>query len=139
MRVVPIALSLLLTPLLLPAQQGQGPRRFGGPTIEELTTALSLTADQQLKIRPMLDKFGEDTRGARNVIMTNMQKVRNGEATREEVQAENSAAMMVVRDYMEGLNKDIRGVLTPDQVKLFDAWLAERARRMAEMRRPPGG
>lgn len=138
MRTLPLLTLLVAAAPLLPAQQGQGPRRFGGPNIEELTATLNLDSAQQEKIRPMLDRFAADTKGAREVMMGNMQKVRNGETTREAVQAENAAAMMVVRDYAEGLNKEIRAVLRPDQVKLFDEYLAERARRMAEMRRPPG-
>lgn len=139
MRTLRVLALLFVTAASLSAQQGQGPRRFGGPTIEELTSALNLDAAQQARIKPMLEKFAADTRGAREVMMGNMQKVRNGETTREAVQAENAAAMMVVRDYAEGLNKDIRAVLTPEQAKLFDEYLAERARRMAEMRRPPQG
>jgi len=139
MRTLRLFALLLATAPLLSAQQGQGPRRFGAPDIEELTTLLNLDAAQQGKIKPMLEKFGADTKGAREVMMANMQKVRNGETTREAVQPENAAAMMVVRDFAEGLNKDIRGVLRPDQAKAFDDYLAERARRMAEMRRPPLG
>jgi len=135
-------LSLMFALLLsfasnLPAQQGQGGRRFG-MAIEELTEKLQLDSAQQEKIRPMVTKFEADTKGARETMMGNMQKVRNGETTREAVQVENGMAMMVVREHLDTLNKGIRGVLRPDQIKVFDEWLAERARRMAEMRRPPG-
>ena len=121
----------------LPAQQGSGGRRFG-MALDELKQKLELDSAQEAKIAPMVTKFEADTKGAREAIMANMQKVRNGETTREAVQVENGMAMMVVRDHMEGLTKEIRTVLRPDQIKVFDEWLAERARRMAEMRRPPG-
>ena len=121
----------------LPAQQGSGGRRFG-MALDELKQKLELDSAQEAKIKPMVAKFEEDTKGAREAIMANMQKVRNGETTREAVQVENGMAMMVVREHMEGLTKQIRTVLRPDQIKVFDEWLAERARRMAEMRRPPG-
>ena len=49
------------------------------------------------------------------------------ETTREAVQAENQAAMMVVRDNRQSLNQAIRACLTPEQQKEFDAWLAELA------------
>ena len=121
----------------LPAQQGSGGRRFG-MALDELKQKLELDSAQEAKIKPMVAKFEEDTKGAREAIMANMQKVRNGETTRDAVQVENGMAMMVVQDHMEGLTKEIRTVLRPDQIKIFDEWLAERARRMAEMRRPPG-
>ena len=73
----------------------------------------------------------------RESMRANMEKVRNGQATREEVQAENGMAMMVVAESMKGLMKDIRPVLRADQVKTLDDWIAERQRRMAEMRRAP--
>lgn len=135
-----VASVVLAAPLA--AQQGPpgGPGGRGGMgmmSIEELSTRLKLDESQKTKVKALLDKFTADTKGARETIMGNMQAVRNGETTREAVEGENQAAMMVVREYMDGLNKEIRTCLTPDQVKEFDAYLAERAQRMGN-RRPPG-
>jgi hypothetical protein len=130
------ALALLVSPLA--AQQGQagGPRRFG-MALEELQEKLQLDSAQKARIQPMVAKFEADTKGARESMRANMEKVRNGQATREEVQAENGMAMMVVAESMNALMKDVRPVLRADQLKTLDEWIAERQRRMAEMRRPP--
>jgi Spy/CpxP family protein refolding chaperone len=106
-------------------------------SLEELRDRLQLDSSQVAKIKPMLEKFAADTKGARETMRSNMQKVRNGETTREAVQAENQAAMMVIREHLDALNKDIRACLTPEQQKEFDAWIAERAARMKQMGRPP--
>ena len=137
MRTAVFSALLVFSASLVTAQQGPGGRRFG-MAIEDLTEKLQLDSTQQERIRPLIGKFEADTRGARETMMGNMQKVRNGETTREAVQVENGMAMMVVREHLDTLTKRVRGVLRPDQIKLFDEWLAERARRMAEMRRPPG-
>jgi hypothetical protein len=136
MRTTVLAALFVLSAGILSAQQGPGGRRFG-MAIEELTEKLQLDSTQQEKIRPLISKFEADTKGARETMMGNMQKVRNGETTREAVQVENGMAMMVVREHLDTLTKSVRAVLRPDQIKVFDEWLAERARRMAEMRRPP--
>jgi hypothetical protein len=130
------ALALLVSPLA--AQQGQpaGPRRFG-MALEELQEKLQLDSAQKARIQPMVAKFEADTKGARESMRANMEKVRNGQATREEVQAENGMAMMVVAESMNALMKDVRPVLRADQLKTLDDWIAERQRRMAEMRRAP--
>lgn len=130
--------SLAAGPVLAQEPGAGGPRRGGMMlTIEELTTRLKLDSSQVLKIQPLLDKYTAETKGAREVMRANMQAVRNGETTREAVEAENQAAMMVIRDHSETLQKDIRACLTPEQQKTFDEWMAERAQRMQQMRRPP--
>lgn len=128
---------VLVTPLS--AQQPGGGRGRGmmGPSLEELTTRLKLDSSQVVKIRPLLEKFIADTKGAREVMMANMQAVRNGETTRDAVQAETQAAMMVIRDNRELLNQGIRACLTPEQLREFDSWLAEEAARRQQQRRPP--
>lgn len=131
------ALVLLVSPLAAQQGQGGGPRRFG-MALDELQEKLQLDSAQKARIQPMVAKFEADTKGAREAMRANMAKVRNGQATREDVQAENGMAMMVVAESMSALMKDIRPVLRPDQVKTLDEWIAERQRRMAEMRRPPG-
>jgi hypothetical protein len=131
------AFLLFASPLTGQQGQGGGPRRFG-MALEELQEKLQLDSAQKAKIRPMVAKFEADTKGAREAMRANMEKVRNGQASREEVQAENGMAMMVVTESMSALMKDIRPVLRPDQVKTLDEWIAERQRRMSEMRRPAG-
>ena len=128
----------LATPVLAQGQGGgRGRGMMMGPAIEELKERLKLDSAQVEKIKPRLQKFLADSKGAREVLQANMQAVRNGETTRDAVQAENQAAMMVIRDHRERLNQEIRAVLTPEQRKEFDAWLAEQAERMQRMQRPP--
>jgi len=131
------AAALLAVPLA--AQPGRGPAGRGMMmTVEELTGRLNLDASQQSRIRSLLDRFAADTRGARETLMGNMQAVRNGETTREAVEGENQAARLVIREFSDSLDREIRAQLRPDQVNRFDAYLAERAQRMGN-RRPPGG
>lgn len=125
------------------AQQGPpGGRRglMGAPQLEELTKTLNLDAGQQTKIKAMVDKFQADTRGARETLMKNFQAMRDGSGNADALREENMAAMFVVRDHMDQLNKDIRGALNADQQKAFDQWVAERRQRMQQMRQgpPPG-
>lgn len=137
-RVLEVLVATAVVAMPLTAQQGRGPGGRGMMmTVEELTSRLSLDVAQQSKVKGLLDRFAADTRGARETLMGNMQAVRNGETTREAVEGENQAAMMVIRDYSDSLNQAIRNQLTPDQAKRFDAYLAERAQRMGN-RRPPG-
>jgi Spy/CpxP family protein refolding chaperone len=121
----------------------QGPESGGGRrgmmmmSLEDLSARLQLDSSQVTKIKPMLEKFAAETKGARDALRANMQAVRNGEKTREAVSGENQAAMVVIREHLDVLNKDIRTCLTPEQQKTFDAWVAERAERMKQMGRPP--
>ena len=124
------------TPVMAQGQGGQG-RGMMGPAIEDLKERLKLDSSQVEKIKPLIQKFMADTKGAREVVQANMQAVRNGETTRDAVQGENQAAMMVIRDHRQTLNQGIKAVLTPEQQKEFDAWLAEQAERMQRMQRPP--
>jgi Spy/CpxP family protein refolding chaperone len=125
------------TPVMAQGQGGRGRGMMMGPAIEDLKERLKLDSSQVEKIKPMIEKFVADTKGARETMQANMQAVRNGETTRDAVQAENQAAMMVIRDHRETLNQGIKAVLTPEQQKEFDAWLAEQAERMQRMQRPP--
>ena len=92
-----------------PAQGGgdQQGRRRGGQSVEEqlknLTERLSLTDDQQAKIKPIL----EDTR-------TQMQKLMQDESmSRDDKMAKG-------RSLREAANSKIRDLLTDDQKKKFD-------------------
>lgn len=118
----------------------QGPRggmgRLAAPSLEELTTALKLTGDQQEKVGKLLAKWDGDTKGARETLTRNMQAMQQGGDV-EALRSESMMAMQHVREQSEEMNKSIRGVLTPDQVKAFDEWLAQRMQQMRGGR--PGG
>lgn len=134
-----LGLALTLATPVMGQEQGGGRGRgmMMGPAIEDLKERLKLDSAQVEKLKPLLQKFLADTKGARETVQANMQAVRNGETTRDAVQAENQAAMMVIRDNREALNQEIRAVLTPEQQKEFDVWLKEQAERMQRMQRPP--
>jgi Spy/CpxP family protein refolding chaperone len=116
---------LALTPALLAADTntppaggppGGGMRGRGGPSIEQLTTNLSLTADQIPKVKAVLDE----------------QRQKMGEVFQNQdlSQEDRRAKMKEVRDEMAAKMKDI---LTPDQ---FEKWQKEQQ----NMRnRRPGG
>ena len=131
----------------LDAQQGPpagGGGRMIGPSVEELTKVLHLSAGQQTKSRVLIDKFLADTKGARETLMKNFQAMRDGSGDPNALREENMAAMFVVREGNDQLNKDIRAGLNADQQKAFDQWLAERRDRMRQMRQerqgpPPRG
>lgn len=116
--------------------QGPGGGMRGGmmaaPQLEELKTALTLDAEQEAKVKALLEKFEADTKGARETVQKNMQAMRDGTAT-DATRGENMAAMMVIREHNDQLNKQIRELLQPEQYAAFDAWLAAR-----QARRPGG-
>ncbi|HEX9165130.1 MAG TPA: Spy/CpxP family protein refolding chaperone [Gemmatimonadales bacterium] len=123
----------------LAAQQGQGggmQRRLAAPTLEELKAALSLDPDQSDKVGKILGKWGEETKGARELLMANFQAMQSGGDV-EALRAESMMAMQHIRERSEEMNTQIRGVLTPEQSKAFDAFIAERMQRMRQGR--PGG
>ena len=138
-----LTLAALTALLALPAVAQQGPppgggmRRMGVPSIEELTTRLNLTADQQPKVKAMIAQYDTDTKGARDVLMKNMQAVQAGTVDRESVRDESTMALTHMRDRAEQLNKEIRGILDADQQKAFDQYLAERAAQMQQRRQGP--
>jgi Spy/CpxP family protein refolding chaperone len=121
---------LALTPALLAADTntppaggppGGGMRGRGGPSIEQLTTNLSLTADQIPKVKAVLDE----------------QRQKMGEVFQNQdlSQEDRRAKMKEVRDEMTAKMKDI---LTPDQ---FEKWQKEQ-QNMRNRRPggpPPGG
>ena len=124
----------------LDAQQGPpggGGGRMMGPSVEELAKVFSLDASQQTKVRALIDKYLADTKGARESLMKNFQAMRDGSGDPDALREENMAAMFVVREGNEQLNKDIRAGLKPDQQKAFAQWLAERRERMRQMRQGP--
>jgi Spy/CpxP family protein refolding chaperone len=123
----------------LAAQQGQGagaPRRLAAPSVEELKTALSLNPDQADKAGKIITKWEGETREAREVLTRNFQAMQAGGDV-EALRGESMMAMQYVRERSEEMNNQIRGILTPEQNKAFDAWIAERAQRMRQGR--PGG
>jgi len=112
-------------------------RALAGPNLEELTTRLNLTADQQAKVKAMVSKFEGDTKGVRETLTKNMQAIQSGAADPAALREENMAAMMVLREDANKLNQDIRAVLTPEQQAEFDKYLEEQRARMRQGR--PGG
>jgi len=119
-----------------PGRGGMG-RALAGPNLEELTTRLNLTADQQAKVKAMVSKFEGDTKGVRETLTKNMQAIQSGAADPAALREENMAAMMVLREDANKLNQDIRAVLTPEQQAEFDKYLEEQRARMRQGR--PGG
>jgi Spy/CpxP family protein refolding chaperone len=115
---------------------GGGMGRMGVPNLEELTAKMSLTADQQTKIKTLITKFEADTKGVRETLAKNRQAVQSG-ADPASFREENMAAMMVLREDAGKLNSDIRGLLTPEQQGTYDQYLEEQRARMRQGR--PGG
>ncbi len=65
--------------------------------LQGITDKLSLTADQQTKVQPILD------------------------ATKPQIAAIHQEAMQKMKTVMDGASSQIRPLLTPDQQKKFDA------------------
>jgi Spy/CpxP family protein refolding chaperone len=110
-----------------PPPQGGGDdqgRRRGMPTVEEqlknLTERLSLTDDQQAKIKPIL----EDTRSQMMKLMQDESMSRGDKMTKG-------------RSLREAGNGKIRDVLTDEQKKKFDSMQEEMRERMRQ--RQQGG
>ena len=122
-----LAAWLLATVAFAQQNQGggdqQGPRR-GMPSVEDqlknLTDRLSLTDDQQTKIKPIL----EDQR-------TQMQALMKDDSLSQEDKRSKGRAIR------ESTSGKIRGVLTDDQKKKYDAMEQEMRDRMRQ--RQQGG
>jgi Spy/CpxP family protein refolding chaperone len=111
MKSIKIALLLAVSMLAVGAFAQQNPPPPGGgrgpqsvdDQLKNLTDKLNLSADQQAKIKPIL----EDTR-------SQMQKIRQDDSmSREDKMAKG-------RSLREAANSRIRDVLTDDQKKAFD-------------------
>jgi Spy/CpxP family protein refolding chaperone len=133
-----LAVALVAGAAQLVAQQGppRGGRGFGAPSVEELKTALNLSPEQSDRVGGFIATWDKETKVARETLMANFQAMQQGGDV-EALRAENMMAMQHVREKSEALNGQIRGVLSPEQSKAFDAWIAERAQRMRQGR--PGG
>jgi Spy/CpxP family protein refolding chaperone len=141
---------LALTALVLSAASVQGmaqegPPRGGGmrglmagPSVQDLTTRLALTPDQQAKVGKIIATWDGDTKVARETLTKNFQAMQSGGDV-EALRAESMMAMQFVREKSQGMSQEIRGVLSPDQVKTYDAWLEEQAQQMRQRRQggPP--
>jgi hypothetical protein len=134
----PIVAALLVTTLAMPAlaqtpPDGQGGRRFQPPpdhwmTIDSLSQALSLSADQKTKITPAytaLNSVIKDAAARRQAIRQRMQ---GSFGPGQEPTPEMRARMDSVRAEMEGFQAEadqwlaaIRNNLTPEQQARFDA------------------
>jgi Spy/CpxP family protein refolding chaperone len=123
-NIVLLALALLASAAL--AQQGppkggdqpQGQRR-GMPSVDDqlknLTDRLSLTADQQTKIKPIL----EDQSQQMQALM------KDDSLSQDDRRAKG-------RSIRESTNTKIRDVLTDDQKKKYDEWQQEMRDRMRQ-------
>lgn len=123
----------------LAAQQGQGgraPRRMAAPSLEELKTALNLSPDQSDKVGKIIATWDGETKGAREILTRNFQAMQAGGDV-DALRGESMMAIQYVRERSEAMNTRIREVLSPEQNKVFDAWIAERAQRLRQGR--PGG
>jgi Spy/CpxP family protein refolding chaperone len=136
MLAVVAGLALAVAPVAAQGGPGGGMGRMGVPNLEELTTKLSLTADQQTKIKGLITKFEADTKGVRETLAKNRQAIQSG-ADPASFREENMAAMMVLREDAGKLNSDIRALLTPEQQGTYDQYLEEQRARMRQGR--PGG
>ena len=127
---------------------GRGGRRFQPPpdhwmTIDSLSQALSLTADQRTKVTPAytaLNGVMKDAAAKRQAFREQMQA--SGFQFGQEPSPELRAKMDSARTEMDGLQAEadqwyaaIRNSLTPDQQAKFDAL----ARPRVAFRRPGGG
>jgi periplasmic protein CpxP/Spy len=91
-----------------PAGGKGGGHKGGGLTLEALTKALTLTDDQQTKIKPILEDEHQK-----------MQALFQDNSVQ---QADKRTKMKDIRD---AANTAIKAVLTPDQATKFDALLAQ--------------
>lgn len=142
-----MALAAMAALLAVPAMaQGPGGGRgpgggmmgaMMGPSIEDLKKELNLTAEQEPKVKAVLDKLAEEGKADRETMMENMQMVREGVVTRESIQGETQAIMGRMRERSTKANDEIRKLLTAEQATAFDAWLQARAQRRPGGR--PGG
>jgi periplasmic protein CpxP/Spy len=118
-----------------PAQSGQGMGgRMGGrqmPSVDDqikhMTKKLNLTADQQTKLKPIL----EDQR-------TQMEKIHSDSSLSREDR------MSKMQDLRQSSDTQIKSLLTDDQQKNFDKMRAEQGDRMKQWRKggasaPPAG
>ncbi len=122
-RLALVALSgLLLTgstgvalaqPLAMMQAPGGGRGGRGGVTLEALTDRLKLSADQQEKIKPILEERNKS-----------MMDLRNDQSSSQE---DRMAKMMKIRT---DSNDKIKAVLTDDQKTEFDKMNAEMQQRM---------
>jgi len=99
-----------------PPQGGRGMRMDPNRQLERLTRELSLTADQQAQIKPLLVERQQK-----------MQALFQNQSLSQEDRRTQ------MRTISEGTNNSIKGVLTDDQKQKFDAMQQQR------MRRGPGG
>ncbi len=90
------------------ATTGTDGGHHGGNMLERLTKELDLTADQQTKIKPILDTFH-----------TQMQSVHSDTSLSQEDRRSK------MKDARETMNSGINAVLTPDQQTKFAAMQAK--------------
>jgi protein CpxP len=105
-----------------PPPQGRGMRMDPNRQLERLTQQLSLTSDQQEKIKP--------------VLLERQQKMQALMQNQSLSQEDRRSQM---RTIMEGSNSSIKANLTDDQRQKFDAMQQQRMRRGGPGGPPPEG
>jgi len=91
-----------------------GGRMRGAPTLQQLTTALNLTADEQAKVKPILDAQAQKMRDLRSDTTLSTDDRR---AKMQEIRADTL--------------KQMKAVLTPDQFAQYQKMATPRGRRAA--------
>jgi Spy/CpxP family protein refolding chaperone len=95
-------------PSAAPSASAAGEGKFGNP-LERLTKELSLTPDQQAKIKPILEARRDKLK-----------------ALRDDTSVTADQKKDKFKEVFESSNKEIEAVLTPDQVTKFEALQKDR-------------
>lgn len=136
-----IALAALVTQPFIVAQDGpppanrsegdRGPGKEKGRKLDpemrinKLKELLTLTPDQETKVREIFAKGREEIRAHRQANKDNRPTKEN--------------AQKFLKEHREKMDAAIRGVLTPDQQTKWDAHLAERKERREKWAEAKGG
>lgn len=120
LAVLPVARAAETNPPPPAQEQPQRMQQMREQRMKQLDEKLHLTAEQKAKITAIWDKAAEE-----------------GRAARQEANALKREQRKERREVMKASRQDIRGVLTPEQQKIFD----EMPRPKPERRdgRPDGG
>ena len=95
-----------------PGQHPWGGHHGGGESLEMLTKVLSLTADQQTQIKPILETLHSTV-----------------QATRQDTSLTQQDRMAKIKDARETANTQINGLLTADQQTKFQELLEKMKNR----------
>ena len=102
--------------------RGRGMRMDPNRQLERMTRELSLTSDQQEKIKPLL-----------------LERQQKMQALMQDQSVSQEDRRAQMRTIMEGSNNSIKATLTDDQKQKFDAMQQQRMRRGGPGGPPPDG